>query len=75
MEEILSQYGLKEADLNRECSERVRDEVAIKLDDWEMTGRWLEFSLEKLRAGYRSRKQKPGTLQNNAIGQLGQERR
>ena len=49
LEEILSQYGLKDADLDRECSQRVRDEVAVKFDDWEMTGRCLEFSLEKLR--------------------------
>ena len=49
LEEILSQYGLKDADLDRECSQRVRDEVVVKFDDWEMTGRCLEFSSEKLR--------------------------
>ena len=38
-------YRLKEADLDRECSQGVRDEVAVKLDDWEMTGRCLEFSM------------------------------
>ena len=49
LEEILSQHGLKPTDLDKECPERVRDEVAVKLDDWEMTGRYLEFTLEKLR--------------------------
>ena len=49
LEEILSHYGLKEADLDRECPRAVRDDVAIKIDDWEMTGRCLDFSLEKLR--------------------------
>ena len=49
LEEILSHYGLKEADLDRECPRGVRDEVAVKIDDWEMTGRYLDFSLEKLK--------------------------
>ena len=45
----MSHYGLKEADLDRECPRAVRDEVAVKIDDWEITGRCLDFSLEKLR--------------------------
>ena len=49
LEEVLSRYGLKPTDLDKECPERVRDEVAVKLDDWEMAGRYLEFTLEKLR--------------------------
>ena len=49
LEEILSRHGLKEADLNRECPRDVRDEVAVKLDNWEMFGRCLEFDMEKLR--------------------------
>ena len=49
LEEILSRHSLKPTDLDKECPERVRDEVAVKLDDWEMTGRYLEFTLEKLR--------------------------
>ena len=40
---------LKPADLDKECPKRVRDEVAVKLGDWEMVGCYLEFSLEKLR--------------------------
>ena len=49
LEEILSRHGLKPTDLDKECPERVRDEVAVKLDDWEMAGRYLKFTLEKLR--------------------------
>ena len=45
----MSRHGLKPTDLDKECPARVRDEVAVKLDDWEMTGRYLEFTLEKLR--------------------------
>ena len=49
LEEILSRQGLKLTDLDKEIPPGVRDEVAVKLDDWEMVGRWLEFTLEKLR--------------------------
>ena len=49
LEEILSRYGLKVTDLDRECPREVRDEIAVKFDDWEMAGRCLEFTLEKLR--------------------------
>lgn len=49
LEDILSRHGLKLTDLDRECPRFVRDEIAIKLDDWEMVGRCLEFEMEKLR--------------------------
>jgi hypothetical protein len=49
LEEILSRHGLKPTDLDKECPARVRDEVAVKLGDWEVVGRYLEFTLEKLR--------------------------
>ena len=49
LEETLSRYGLKTKDLDKKCPQSVRDEIAVKLDDWEMVGRCLEFSLEKLR--------------------------
>ena len=49
LEEILSRHGLKLTDLDRECPRFVRDEIAVKLDDWEMVGRCLEFEMEKLR--------------------------
>ena len=49
LEEILFRRGLKLEDLDKECPGSVRDEVAVKLDDWEVVGRYLEFTLEKLR--------------------------
>ena len=49
LEEILSRHGLKLTDLDRECPRFVRDEIAVKLDDWEMVGRCLDFEMEKLR--------------------------
>ena len=49
LEEILSRHGLKPTDLDKECPKRIRDEVAVKLGDWEMFGCYLEFTLEKLR--------------------------
>ena len=49
LEEILSQYGLSSTDLEKECPKRVRDEVALMLDNWEMAGHSLEFTLQKVR--------------------------
>ena len=49
LEEILSRHGLTETDLERECPRRIRDEIAVMLDDWKMVGRFLGFTLEKLR--------------------------
>lgn len=49
LDEILAPHGLKVTDLDRECPQSVRNEIAVKLDNWEMVGRCLEFSLEKLR--------------------------
>ena len=50
LEEILSRHGFKEEDLDRECPRDIRDDIAIELGaDWEMIGRFLEFSLDELR--------------------------
>ena len=49
LEEIVSRCGLKETDLERECPQGVRDEIAVKLDDWQMVGRYLGFTLKQLR--------------------------
>ena len=50
LEEILSRHGFKEEDLDRECPRDIRDDIAIELGaDWEMIGRYLEFSLDELR--------------------------
>ena len=56
LEEILSRHGLKPTDLDKECPKRVRDEVAVKLGDWEMVGCYLEFTLEKPRGGHSHRR-------------------
>ena len=50
LEEILSRHGFKEEDLDRECPRGIRDDIAVELGaDWEMIGRYLEFSLDELR--------------------------
>ena len=50
LEEILSRHGFKEEDLDKECPRDIRDDIAIELGaDWEMIGRYLEFSLDDLR--------------------------
>ena len=50
LEEILSRYGFKEEDLDRECPRDIRDDIAVELGaDWEMIGRYLNFSLDDLR--------------------------
>ena len=50
LEEILSRHGFKEEDLDRECPRDIRDDIAVELGaDWEMIGRYLEFSLDELR--------------------------
>jgi hypothetical protein len=52
LEEILSRHGFKEEDLDRECPQDIRDDIAVELGaDWEMIGRrCLEFSMDELRA-------------------------
>ena len=50
LEEILSRNCFKEEDLDRECPRDIRDDIAVELGaDWEMIGRYLEFSLDELR--------------------------
>ena len=50
LEEILSRHGFKEEDLDRECPRDIRDDIAVELGaDWEMIGRYLNFSLDDLR--------------------------
>ena len=48
LNDILSQYALKETDLRIKCPREVRNEIAIKLDDWKMIGYYLGFPKEKL---------------------------
>ena len=47
--EILSLHGLEESDLDRECLRQDRIEIAVKLEDWEMVGYFLDFPQEKLK--------------------------
>ena len=50
LEEILSRHGFKEDDLDRECPRDIRDDIAVEIGaDWEMIGRYLNFSLDELR--------------------------
>ena len=50
LEEILSRHGLKETDLDRECSREIRCDVAVKFGkDWEMIGCYLGFSSDEIR--------------------------
>ena len=50
LEDILSRHGLKEEQLDTECPRDIRDEVAVELGaDWEMIGRYMDFSLDQLR--------------------------
>ena len=50
LEEILSRHGFREEDLDKECPRDIRDDIAIELGaDWEMIGRYLDFSLDDLR--------------------------
>ena len=48
LNDILSQYALKEMDLSKMCPREVRNEIASKLDDWKMIGFSLGFPKEKL---------------------------
>ena len=50
LEEILSRHELNETNFNRECPRDIRDDIAVELGaDWEMIGRYLEFTLDELR--------------------------
>ena len=44
LENILSEEGLKKEDLNKECSQAIRYEMAMKIRHWKMIGRCLEIS-------------------------------
>ena len=51
LEDILSRYDLKEEQLDTECPRDIRDDIAVELigADWEMIGRFMDFSLDELR--------------------------
>ena len=41
-------HGLKAEDLDKQCPLEVRNEVAVKIADWEMVGHCFNFPLEKI---------------------------
>lgn len=46
----MSRQGLNETDFNRECPRDIRDDIAVELGaDWEMIGRYLDFTLDEIR--------------------------
>ena len=45
----MSRNDLKSTDLDKECPKRIRDEVAVKLGDWEVVGCYLEFTVDELK--------------------------
>ena len=49
IDEILSRHGLKATDLDKQCPLEVRNEVAVKIADWEMVGHCFNFPPEKIR--------------------------
>ena len=50
LEDILSRHGLKEEQLDTECPRDIRDDIAVELGaDWEMIGRYMDFSLDELK--------------------------
>ena len=49
LEDILSRYDLKKVNLEAECPREVRNDIAVRLDNWEIVGFYLDFSLEKIR--------------------------
>ena len=48
LNDILSQYALTMTDLSMKCPREIRNEVAVKLNDWKMIGHFLDFPTEKL---------------------------
>ena len=50
LEEILSRHNLTEASLDKHCPRDIRNEIAVRLDDWEMVGNYLGFPRDKLRS-------------------------
>ena len=49
LEEILLRHGLKATDLDKQCPLEVRNDVAVRIADWEMVGHCFNFPLEKIR--------------------------
>ena len=50
LNEILSRHGLQRENVNRECSQRIRYEISVKIVHWKMVGRYIGIPEEKLAA-------------------------
>ena len=48
LEEILSQNDIAREDLDKECSQGIRYEIAIQIIDWKMIGHYFGIPKEKL---------------------------
>ena len=49
LDNILLRHGLKATDLDQECPLAVRNELAVKIADWEMVGHCFNFPPEKIK--------------------------
>ena len=49
LDEILLRHGLKATDLDKQCPLKVRNDVAVRIADWEMVGHCFNFPPEKIR--------------------------
>ena len=50
LKEILTRHSLKEDDLHRKCSQAIRNEIAIKVKNWQLLGHCFSIPDEKLEA-------------------------
>lgn len=50
LRDLLSHGGLKTKDFEVVCPRSVRNRIAVKLDDWKLTGHFFDFPPEKITA-------------------------
>lgn len=50
LDEVLSKHGFEKQDLDTECSESVRFEIAIKIIEWQLFGHYVGIPDERLHA-------------------------
>ena len=49
LDDILAKQGLKREDVDKECSQAIRFEIAMKITDWKMAGHYLSIPSQTLR--------------------------
>ena len=49
LDEILAEQGLKREDVDKECSQAIRFEIAMEITDWKMAGHYLSIPSQTLR--------------------------